>query len=433
MKKLLLIALLCAAVLLSACGGKTAAPAETGSEENAQTRIELSGDSASISGGGAKVSGSTVTIASGGEYRVSGSLNDGQLIVDTGDDAMDVRLVLDNAEIRCSTGAALYEKQAKNLYLSTEKGTINRLISGTEADLASYDGLRDGAALFSEDDLKLDGEGTLEIFGYLNNGITCKDDLDIKGGTLQVLAAGNGVRGSESVEIKGGETRITSGNDGLKSSSADKEGKGFVNVKGGTLQITAQGDGISAETVLTVSGGSVTVEAQGAGLEQSSKALKAKTGLLISGGTLELRAVEDAISCDGDIAVSGGEISLFTENDGLQAGEKKSGAGDITVSGGTLTISAERRALNARGSLKLSGGTVLGFIGTEKQAEPAEGSFLLISFLGAAGDRLSLNGAELAGEAQCAYVTVFYTDASLAAGESYELSNLLRTVTVTAK
>ena len=48
-------------------------------------------------------------------------------------------------------------------------------------DLAAYDGTQDGAALYAEDDLKLSGEGELEILGYLNNGLTCKDDLDIEG------------------------------------------------------------------------------------------------------------------------------------------------------------------------------------------------------------------------------------------------------------
>lgn len=429
MKKLFLLGVLCAALLLGACG-----PAAAQKEETKEVQIKLKGDSVSVSGGGARVDGTTVTIASGGEFRVTGSLDNGQLIVDTGDEAMDVYLTLDGASIANAAGAALYVKQAKNVYLSTAQDTKNMLVSGTEADMEKYDGTQDGAALFSEDDLKIDGEGELEIRGYINNGVTCKDDLDVTGGTLVVLAAGNGLRGSESVEIKGGEIRVTAGNDGIKSSSSAKAGKGFVTISGGTVAVIAQGDGVSAETVLTLSGGDVTVDAQGTGLEQSSKALKANTELVISGGMLELSAIEDAISCDGNVTISGGTQRVITAGDGVQAGEKGSGVGDITISGGELSISAERRALNARGSLTLNGGRILAYIGIAKQAEP-EGSaaVLFTDFSGAAGDRLTLDGRELEPEPACAYVAFLYAGGDLTSGESYTLSNGLRTISVAAK
>ena len=144
---------LCLVLLLSACGATAV------SGDGQQTRIVLNGNSASVTGGGVKVSGSVISIGAAGSYIVSGTLDDGQLVVDTGDEAMDVWLTLDNASISNRGGAALYVKQAKNLYLSTLSGTKNRLVSGTEADMAAYDGTQDGAALFSEDDLKLSGEG----------------------------------------------------------------------------------------------------------------------------------------------------------------------------------------------------------------------------------------------------------------------------------
>ena len=430
MKKLFVIAALCAALLLCACGTNAAVGS---AEESKQTRIELKGDTASVSGGGAKVSGSTVSISAGGRYVLSGTLDNGQIVVDTGDDAMDVWLALDNASVTNLSGAAVYVKQAKNCCLSTLAGTKNRLVSGTEADLAAFDGTQNGAALLSEDDLKLEGEGSLEILGYINNGVTCKDDLDIKGGEISVFAAGNGLRGVESVEIKGGKISVASGNDGVKASSAKKEGKGFVRIKGGEISITAQGDGIQAESFLEVSGGELTVLAKGDGVEQSSKALKAKTGLLLSGGALTLSAVEDAVKCDADVTVSGGEIRIVSEGDGIQAGDKASGLGAITISGGELGISAERRALNAHSGVTISGGSVLAFIGSDKQEAPdGDAPVLFVPFIGAAGDRITLDGKELEPEAGCAYTSLLYTG-DLTAGESYSLSNRLRTISVTAK
>lgn len=413
---------LCLVLLLSACG------ATAFSGDGQQTRIVLNGNSASVTGGGVKVSGSVISIGAAGSYIVSGTLDDGQLVVDTGDEAVDVWLTLDNASISNRGGAALYVKQAKNLYLSTLSGTKNRLVSGTEADMAAYDGTQDGAALFSEDDLKLSGDGELEILGYLNNGLTCKDDLDIEGGSLRVQAAGNGLRGSESVEIKGGAVAVIAGNDGIKSSSAKKAGKGYVAISGGAVTVSAQGDGIAAETELTVSGGALSVEALGDGFARSSKALKANTALTVSGGSLALSAIEDAVSCDGNITVSGGVIRVQSENDGLQAGEKGSGLGDIAVSGGDLAVSAVRRALNARGTLMVNGGTVCAFIGTEKQALPEGQRCLLQSLSGSAGDRLTLDGTDLNAEAAFPYVSLLFTSDTLPSG-SHELSNGSRTLT----
>ena len=50
------------------------------------TTIRLEGDRISISGQGASVEGASVTITSAGEYQISGTLNDGQILVDTKDE-----------------------------------------------------------------------------------------------------------------------------------------------------------------------------------------------------------------------------------------------------------------------------------------------------------------------------------------------------------
>ena len=434
MKKLLLISALCAMLLLCACTKTTepAPPATPTAEPDPVVRIVLGDGSATVAGGGARVDGNVITIASGGEYALSGTLEDGQIVIDTGDEAMNVYLTLDGVSVSNRSDAALWVKQAKNVHLILAEGTENLFVSGTEADLAAYDGTQSGAAVFAEDDLIFEGEGALEVRGYINNGVTCKDDLKLKSGSLQILAAGNGFRGSESVEIQGGELSVTAGNDGVKSNSAKKEGKGYVAVSGGTVMVEAQGDGISAETALTVSGGTVMVEAQGDGLGQSSNALKAKTAMEISDGMLTLRSVEDAISCDGSVLLSGGMLTISTKGDGVQAGEKSSGAGDITVSGGRLCIHAMKRGLNARGSLAIDGGTVLAYIGSEKQSAPSgSAASLFTAFPGAAGERLLLNGEELVPESERAFSMILYSG-TLEHGASYSLSNGIRTVSVTA-
>ena len=63
---------LCLVLLLSACG------AAAGSGDGQQTRIVLNGNSASVTGGGVKVSGSVISIGAAGSYIVSGTLDDGR-------------------------------------------------------------------------------------------------------------------------------------------------------------------------------------------------------------------------------------------------------------------------------------------------------------------------------------------------------------------
>ena len=226
MKKLLMLAALCALLLLSACAsnaGEPAAPAPSAEPEASPdpvVRIVLADGTATASGGGARVDGKTVTIASGGEYALSGTLDDGQIVIDTGDEPTYVYLTLDGVSLTNRTDAAIWVKQAKNVHLILAPGTKSLIVSGTEADLAAFDGTQSGAAIFSEDDLVIEGEGELEVRGYINNGVAGKDDVKLKSGRVRILAAGNGLRGSESVEIKGGELSVTAGNDGVKSSSS---------------------------------------------------------------------------------------------------------------------------------------------------------------------------------------------------------------------
>ena len=427
MKKGLIFLALCAVLLLSACGGTASAPAEAPSADG-RVRIELR-DGGST--GAVRIAGDVVTISSGGMYTVAGTLTNGQLVIDTGEDAKDVYLELNGVTLTNLGGPALLVQQAKNVYLSTAAGTKNLLVSGTEEDLARFDGTQNGAVIFSEDDLKLSGEGELELRGYINNGITCKDDLDVESGTLVVYAASNGLRGSESVEIKGGSVTVSAGNDGVKSTSAAKAGKGFVTVSGGSLDIAANGDGISAETVFTMSGGTVLIQARGDGLAQSSKGVKAVTGLEIADGALTVSAICDAVSCDGDVTVSGGLLRITTDGDGIQAGKKNSGIGVLTVSGGDLLVSAGKRALHAQDTLTVTGGTVLGF--SLKQAAPSGGSpFVLEGVNGEAGTEALLNERAL-GTAEHAFTTLLYVGPELSSGETLSLSCGARTLRTTVR
>ena len=131
---------------------------------------------------------------------------------------------------------------------------------------------------FLDGDFDIKGPGVLYVYGYINNGITCKDDLDLDGGTVYIFAANNGIKGSESIEINDGKLTIKSGNDALKATST-KPGKGYVEIDNGVCLLYAGGNGISAETDVIVYGGETVIESE-------KEPVKADGILQINGGSL---------------------------------------------------------------------------------------------------------------------------------------------------
>ncbi|MEB2287068.1 MAG: carbohydrate-binding domain-containing protein [Anaerolineae bacterium] len=94
------------AVVQPADSQSQAGPPDYVQEDSNVTRIVLDGSSATADGEGVAVDGSKVTIVSAGTYDISGSLADGQVVVDTKEDGT-VTLVLNGVDIRNSTGAPI--------------------------------------------------------------------------------------------------------------------------------------------------------------------------------------------------------------------------------------------------------------------------------------------------------------------------------------
>ena len=497
MKKIFAI-LLCLALALgtlSGCAdvnvGQSQSAADSGSAateaaETVKGTITLSDSGSSSSAGGVAVDGSTVTIRQPGEYVVTGTLSNGQLIVNTGENPGTVVITLDNADITNLTDAAIYIPQAKKVDILTAEGSRNRLCSGTEDRLKQFADTNSGAVIYAEDDLDLGGSGSLEILGYLNNGIACKDDLDLEGGAIAVIAANNGIRGSESVELKGADVTVTSGNDGIKTSSAVKEGKGFVTIESGNVAVVSGGDGIQAETVLTVNGGNISVQTTGDHETASCKGLKGKTDVVINGGTLSvsaddhalhseaglsiyggtlnlvsasrkgidasadvtvsggvltLRAADDGITSDTAVTVSGGTLNLRCGGKGIKAGKNTTGfgstTGSILIAGGDVRISAKNDALKCGADMALTGGRLfaLGESSTLPHFAAGGQPYLAVSVTGTAGSSVTVssNGETLDSmDSTYAYHTLLFSSDALTSGTSYSISNLNGTVQATA-
>ncbi len=330
------------------------------------TYIKL-GSKTEIDGKGASVEGNVVTINSAGTYSISGTLSDGQLIIDAGDKD-DVYIVLDNADITCSNNAPINIVNGDKVVLSTSKGSENNITDGSSYDLEE-DSDEPNAAIFSKADLVLMGEGTLNVKGNYNNGITSKDDLRIQSGTINVEAANHGLKGKDCVLVIEGTIKVTAEGDGMKSTNSKDSDRGYVQIEGGTIDITSGEDGIQAETNLIVNGGNITLSTGGGSknsstkegwgnwgpnmdkntqtssddteTEESAKGIKASQSIEINGGTLNIDSSDDSIHSNGTIKIKDGDIDAKSGDDGIHADES------LQIDGGDINITKSYEGLES--------------------------------------------------------------------------------------
>ena len=224
----------------------------------------VSEENASAAGGGMdyiEIEGSRVTITGEGTYVLSGTLEDGQIIVDAKKEET-VRLVLDGVSVTCGTSSPFYSKGG-NVIVILAEGTEN-----TFADAEDYQYENEGddepdAAVFSKDDLTFNGTGILNVTGNYNHAVHCKDDLKFVTGTYVVSAADDGIVGKDSISVKNGNFTIESGDDGMKASNAKESDKGYILIEKGSFEIASGGDGIQAETLLRINDGNIDITADG--------------------------------------------------------------------------------------------------------------------------------------------------------------------------
>ena len=234
-------------------------------DEATATKIVLTGQSAEVEGEGVSVDGSQVTIEAEGTYLVSGTLDNGQLAVNT-DENTKVQVVLTGATVHNDSSAALYVQQADKCFITLAPGTENVLSDSANHTFAEGED-EPNATLFSKDDLTINGTGTLSVTGEYQHGIYSKDDLVITGGTYEVSAVGDGLRGKDALKILDGTFTVEAGEDCLKASRDDDPARGYATIDGGTFTLNAGDDAIHSETYLRVSAGTIDVATCTEGLE----------------------------------------------------------------------------------------------------------------------------------------------------------------------
>lgn len=291
--------------------------------------ITGNGEIVDISGAGAKTDGGAVTITKGGTYVLSGVFN-GQILIDADKEEL-VHLVLAGAQMTCTDSAAIYGAQSDKIVITLQDGTVNQIEDGETYVYETAEEEEPNAAIFSKDDLTINGTGSLIVQGNYEDAIGTKDDLLIVSGNYQIDAVEDGVQGKDSLTILDGTFIITAGNDALKASNDTDTDKGWVLIDNGTYTISAGDDAIHAETELTIHDGTIDIVACQEGIEGQT--------VTVNDGMISVKASDDGINAvsgqgSGDISITinGGEIYVNADGDGLDSNDA------LVINGGTVYV-----------------------------------------------------------------------------------------------
>ena len=312
--------------------------------------ITLTGSGADVRSDAVTVSGSTVTITAAGTYLLSGTLDNGSVIVDAGKDDK-VQLVLDGVQIHSDSFAALYVKQADKVFVTLAEDSANVLSNGgsfTQIDDSNVD-----AVIFSRDDLTLNGSGTLQISSPAGHGIVGKDEVTITGGTCQIAAASHAIAAKDSIAISGGTFALAAYQDGLHAENDDDDTLGSIYITGGSFAIQVSDDAIHAECLLQIDGGTFDITAA-EGLEA--------TYVRINDGEINIQASDDGINAarkskayTPTVEFNGGKTTIVMgagDTDGVDSN------GNIIVNGGTIDVTGNS-TFDYDGTAQYNGGTII--------------------------------------------------------------------------
>lgn len=360
--------------------------------------IALTGDTADTSSHVVSVEGGVITILDGGAYVLTGTLTDGQVIVDVKDDEK-VQLVLDDVDITCTYSAAILVRQADKVFITLADGTENALTStGFEDDTVD-------AVIFSDEDLTFNGTGALAITSPAGSGIDGNDDVKFAAGTYVITAAGRGVEANDSIRVAGGSFTVVTEDTAFRADHDTNAELGYIHIWGGAFDITTGGgagefaaqeggemgfgggmggpqgmtppeegempeppegfaDGEMPEPPEGFEGGEMPErpdfsgnmgempEGFAEGEVPASPEGFAGTPEPASAEAEDDAAAAKGFKASGDIAVLGGSFTMDTADDAFHAD------GDLLVFDGLLDIASADDGLHADGALSIVGGTV---------------------------------------------------------------------------
>lgn len=356
-----------------------------GANSNTVT-IHYNGTSASVinplafEGVTVSVEGADVTVNSTStdteiNYLLKGTSSDGQFKIYS---TSKFNLKLSGVNLTNTDGAPVNIQSKKKCNLTLVDGTTNTLADGTTYATTTED---QKAALFSEGQIDIDGNGSLLVKSNSAHAICSDDYIHILSGNITVTGATkDGIHANDYFRMSGGTLNVTTAGDGVECES------GYILISGGNLTAvtnSADAKGLVCDSTLTISGGTIKLTLGG----NQSKGIKATQKMLINGGDINITqsggvvlvtsgsGYDPAYSCgikgDADIDITSGKITIVGSGAG---GRGISSAGNLNIADGTLTITTSGAGatyknasaatdsysavcINSDGNLTIAGGT----------------------------------------------------------------------------
>lgn len=353
---------------------------DAGYDENISTLITFSESGIEVTGEGAQVESHRVIVTQEGTYILSGTIQDGQVLVNAPETA-EIQLVFKGLSIHNEDHSAVYIREADKVIITLASDSENSLTDGQEyiqIDDNNVDGV-----IFSKADLTINGSGILNIVASYKHGIVSENDLVITGGKFNITAEGQGLAGKNCVKIKDGKFNLITNGDAVRSDNGEDSTRGFIYVDGGVFKIKTQGDAFQAETLLQVDAGTFNLKTGGGSANastdalgrvnsdwgkwgapkgradstaeenttKSAKALKAGQELILNEGSFTIDSSDDALHSNGTLVINGGTYGISSGDDGLHADS------DLVIAGGILVIDKSYEGIEGN-TVTITGGII---------------------------------------------------------------------------
>lgn len=204
---------------------------------------------------------------------------------------------------------------------------------------------------------------------------------EIDGTDVSITAAGTYVFSGDcdngSITVKKGVTGVTIVLNGLTLTNDDsaaitlnKTAEASLIAAAGTTNTVADTEGSSDENaaVKVKSGASLSIGGTGTltvdGNAKNGIKGAADAVITVAEVKLNINAVNDGLSCDDELNITGGTLSITAGGDAVKASPDTDNTenpdttslGNVTISGGTLTLNATEDGIQADGDLTISGG-----------------------------------------------------------------------------
>ena len=220
-----------------------------------------------------------------------------------------------------------------------------------------------GHGIVCKDDLAITG-GNITVHSA-SHGLDVNDSVRIKGGEISIDSGKDGVHVEDAdktdvgfVYISGGNVKVESEGDGLSAAL-------YMQISGGSIDVMSGGGYENGQQHTSGGWGDFMGGGMGPGGQRppkpraastdttedvtSMKGLKAGTGLLVNGGSVTIDSADDAIHSNTVAVICGGTLAIASGDDGIHADTS------LSIADGTVKISKSYEGLEAQ-NIVISGG-----------------------------------------------------------------------------